>query len=111
MSSFQFAEEDVQVEEVQLRVVFTETGQASRLLRKEDMKDNSLYDKNAAQVGSYIYKELGIKREMMGDMCAYSSLAVMANGSDAGLKGDGSRGSGQQNLKDSILMSVRGGHH
>ena len=63
MSSFQFAEEDVQVEEVQLRVVFTETGQASRLLRKEDMRDHSLYDKNAAQVGSYIYKELGIKIE------------------------------------------------
>ena len=54
------------------------------------MRDNSLYDKNAAQVGSYIYKELGIKREKMGDMCAYSSLAVMANGSDAGLKEDGS---------------------
>ena len=43
----------------------------------------------------------------MGDMCAYSPLAVMASGSDAGRKGDGSRGSGQQN-KDSILMSVRG---
>ena len=107
MSSFQFAEEDVQVEEVQLLVVFTETGQASRLLRKEDMKDNSLYDKNAAQVGSYIYKELGIKKEMMGDMCVYSPLAVMASGSDAGRKDDGSRGSGQQN-KDSSMMSVRG---
>ena len=93
MSSFQFAEEDVQIEEVQLRVVFTETGPASRLLRMEDKNDNSLYDKNAAQVGNYIYKELGIKSEKMGDMCAYSPLALMASGSDAGRNGGDSRGS------------------
>ena len=81
MSSFQFAEDDVQIEEVQLRVVFTETGQASRLLRKEDMRDNSLYDKNAAQVGSYIYKELGIKRDKWSAMVCCRVLFTVNKGS------------------------------
>ena len=103
MSVFQFAEDDVQGEEVQLCAMLSETGAWARLLRSDDPKDSSLRDKNAARLGNFVYNHLGIQPDKMGDVCFYHALPVQSRGSAE----SGAKGSGQQ-TKDTVLFSVKG---
>ena len=107
MATFRFAEDDVQAEEVQVRIFIADTGPESRLNRRGAEKEPALADKNGCLVAdATMLGKMGIDVRNVGEVCFHQQFKVMANGSEACFAGGVTRGTEAQ-TKDGIVTSIR----